>query len=299
MFGGLIMVKDVSYEYDKKKVCKKVKKHYKKYDPFLLKGMEVALKRIITAVNAREKIVIYGYYDVDSITSIAILLLVLRYLNADVEYYIPNDENIERTLRSKDILNHIEFLGTDLIISLGCGMNSHKEIELCKELGIDVVVLDTEKTSVDRLDAYVINPNQDSCSYPFKGLSFVGLTFKLVQALSRYYKLKSFNKYVDLVMIGTTASEVDLSDENGIFFTEGIYQVNHTNNYGLKALMKINDLKQISEDNVNQLIECIIPRVNPIGKMDNAKIVVELLTTTDLLRAEQIAKYLHKEANKE
>lgn len=294
------MVKDVNYMSDKENIGIKINKYYKKYNPFLLKGMDITLARVIEAINNREKIVIYGYYDVDSITSITILLLVLRYLNADVEYYIPNEKNTERTLRAEDVLNHIEFLGTDLVISLGCGMKSHKEIELCKRLGMEVIVLDTdeEKTTANSIDAYVINPNQSGCLYPYKDLSFVGLTFKLVQALSRYYKLKSFNKYIDLVMIGTIAANVSLSDENGVFYKDGIYQVNNTNNYGIKALIKVNNLNEINEKNIDKLIDSIVPTVNPVGKMDNAKIVVELLTTTDLLRSEQIAKYLYKEARR-
>jgi single-stranded-DNA-specific exonuclease RecJ len=268
---------------------------YNMYNPFLLKGMEAALYRIVKAINEREKIVIYGYYDVDSITAISVLMLVLKFVNADVEYFIPSEQTESRDLNAKDITSHIKCLGPGLIITLGCGMNSFNEIELCKHMGIDVIVTDFHKPVKQLPDAIVVNPKQKGCKYPFKGLSTSGVAFKLAQAISSYYKMKSVNKYMDLVMLGTIFSKTKLDSENKIIVQEGIKQLNCTNNYGICALKKTHNINVINKETVLKLALKIMPTINPVGRMDNAKIVVELFITNDSSRALQISKYLDKE----
>lgn len=271
-------------------------RYIKKFDPFLLKGMRYSMHRIIKAINEREKIVIYGYHDVNGIVSVSLLLLALRYLNADVEYFIPNDVNCSRDLSSEDIENHIESLGTDLIITVGCGIKSHYEVELCTRLDIDIIVVDNKSLIEELSNITLINPKQHECNYPFKELSGCGVVYKLVQALSRYYKITAFNKYIDLVMFGIISSKEPLINENRVFVEAGIEQLHHTNNYGIRALLKIHEISKINLMNISRLIYTLIPTINAVGSMDNAKIVVELFTTTDNLRAEQIGKYLAKEA---
>ena len=268
---------------------------YNMYNPFLLKGMENALYRIVKAINEREKIVLYGFYDVDSITAISLLMLVLKFLNADVEYFIPSKPSENRDLNEKDITSHIKYLGPGLIITLGCGINSFSEIELCKSMGIDVIVTDFHEPIKHAPDTIVINPKQKGCNYPFKELCNSGITFKLAQAISSYYKMKSVNKYMDLVMIGTISSKTNLESENRIIVEEGIKQLNCTNNYGICALLKTHNIKIINEETVSKLALTVMPTINPVGRMDNAKIVVELFITSDSYRALQISKYLDKE----
>lgn len=268
---------------------------YNMYNPFLLKGMEDALYRIVKAINEREKIVLYGFYDVDSITAISLLMLVLKFLNADVEYFIPSERSENRDLFESDISNHIKYLGPELIITLGCGINSFKEIELCKYMGIDVIITDFHEPINRPPDAVIVNPKQKGCNYPFKGLCACGVAFKIAQAISSYYKMKSINKYMDLVMLGTISSKTKLESENRIFAEEGMKKLKNTNNYGICALLKTHNIMVINEDTVSKLALTVMPTINAVGRMDNAKIVVELFITSDSNRALQISKYLDKE----
>lgn len=266
-----------------------------KRDPFLLKGMGEALKRIIKAVNEREKIVIYGYYDLDCITSVSLLLLVLKYLNADVEYFISDDRDEDFSINSDIIKNHINFLGASLIITVGCGINSVDEVELCKELGIDVIITDYHKCRDVLPQAVTINPNQKGCKYPFKSLTAVGVTFKLTQAISMYYQMKCINKYLDLVMFGILSNCSLVKGENKLMVNQGMYHLNYTNNYGFKALIKVYNIKTINKENMYRLAHSIMPSMKNRRYADNARIAIELFTTTNMDRAEQIAKYLKNE----
>lgn len=265
------------------------------YNPFSMKGMERALNRIIKAINTREKIVVYGYYDVDGITAISMIILLLKYLNADVEYFIPSDVHSTHDLNIDDIEGSIKYLGADLIITLGCGINSAYEVDVCKQLGMDIIITDYHVPSGYKPNTIVINPSQEGCEYPFKELSGVGVAYKLVQAIASYYRLTSTTKYLDLVMLGTISNKVSLSDENKIIVEQGIKQLECTNNHGIKALIQIHDIKNINAVTASKLAFTIIPTINPVGRMDNAKIVVELFTTRDSYRAKQIAKYLDNE----
>lgn len=264
------------------------------YNPFFIKDMSKALERTVKAINEREKIVIYGACNVDSICSVSLLLLVLKYLNADVEYYIPNTTEHNYRINSEVLKNHINFLGASVIITVGCEMESDDQLEYCNELGIDIIIMNTTK-SQQELDTIIVNPNQRGCLYKFKDMSNVGLSFKLTQAISMYYDMKSIDKYIDIVMLGTIAAKVPLVDENYMWVTEGLKYLLKSNNYGIKALIKIHNIFNVDSDTAMNLILAVTPTANAIGKMDNARIAVELFTTSDALRAEQIAKYLYNE----
>ncbi|WP_010233512.1 DHH family phosphoesterase [Clostridium arbusti] len=276
--------------------------HYLKqpkfHNPFLLDGMQEAIDRVIRAVNNREKIIIYGYGDVDSICGISILFLLLKYLNADVEYFIPDDMDEEYTISSESLNNYIKYLGVDLLITVGCGSNSKKEIKLAKQLGIDVVITDYHQAYSACEETIVINPNKKFCNYPFKFLSAAGIAFKFCEAISVYYKIKGVYKYVDLAMIGTLASEFPIKTENKNIVDIGINHIATTNNYGIKALMKINNLNEINNTTAFRLASSIISMRIVEGRVDNARIAIELFTTHDSSRALQIAKYLNKEVSK-
>ncbi|MCT8977171.1 DHH family phosphoesterase [Clostridium sp. CX1] len=264
-------------------------------DPFRLKGMKEALTRIIKAVNEREKIVIYGYYDLDGIASVSLLLLVLKYLNADVEYFVSDDIDEEFGINSDVVRNHIKFLGAKLMITVGCGVNSVSQVELCKELGIDVIITDNHKCKKELPDTVIINPNQKGCSYPCKVLTAGGIAFKLAQAISMYYQMKCISKYLDLAMLGTLSKGFNITGENKLIVNQGIHHLNYTNNYGFKALLKVHKISSINKESIYRLAHNIIPSVKNRRCVDNARIAVELFTTTNMDRAEQIAKYLKNE----
>ncbi|OPJ63584.1 DHH family phosphoesterase [Clostridium oryzae] len=263
------------------------------YNPFFLKNMSKVMERTVKAINEREKVVIYGICSSDSICGVSLLLLLFKYLNADVEYYIQ--DSISRDISSDNIENHIKYLGPKLMITVGCRPQSQNEIELCKNIGLDFIVLDNEKENYDNIIA--INPNQKDCLYKFKGLSLSGIAFKLAQALSMYYDMKCIAKYVDLVLLGTLASGMPIRDENEIFIENGLKQAARSKNYGVNALIRANNLEIINIDTMTTLAECIKPTTNAVGRMDNARIAVELFTTTEAYRAKQIAKYLINEVN--
>lgn len=269
----------------------------KLYNPYLLKGMDEAIGRLSKAINNREKIVIYGYYDVDGITSVSLLLLLLRYLNADVEYFIPENADVDREISYAVIKNHIKFLGANLIITVGCGINSSKAVELSKNIGIDVIISDYREIKDKVPDTIIVNPKQSGCKYPFKDLCGAGVTYKLAQAIAVYYRIKYVSKYLDLCMLGTISSEVQIVDENKTLVEQGIVRLCTTKNYGIKALIQENNVLDVNDAAAYKLAFTVIPRINAIGRMDNARIAVELFTTSDEYRARQIAKYLIKEVD--
>lgn len=264
------------------------------YDSFLLTGIGEALNRITRAVNEREKIVIYGSCDVDGITSVSLLMLILKYLNADVEYYIPEVLDYTDTFNSDVIKNHIKLLGAGLVITVGCGINSVCEVELCKKLGIDVIITDYHKPLKSIPDTTVINPNQIGCKYPFKHLNAVGISYKLAYAIAEQYHVQCIEKYLDLVAIGIASSDVPLIGENLAMLEKGIYYLSKSNNYGIGAITKINNIDNMDYFKLKKLCNIVMPKINAVGRMDDARIVVELFTTSDIERAEQIAKYMKK-----
>lgn len=264
------------------------------YDSFLLTGIGEALNRITRAVNEREKIVIYGSCDVDGITSVSLLMLILKYLNADVEYYIPEVLDYTDTFNSNVIKNHIKLLGAGLVITVGCGINSVCEVELCNRLGIDVIITDYHQSSNSIPDTTVINPNQIGCKYPFKYLNAVGISYKLAYAIAEQYHVQCIEKYLDLVAIGIASSDVPLIGENLAMLQKGLYYLSKSNNYGIRAITKINNIDNMDYFRLKELCNIVMPKINAVGRMDDARIVVELFTTSDMERAEQIAKYMKK-----
>jgi single-stranded DNA-specific DHH superfamily exonuclease len=264
------------------------------HNPFFLKNMSEALERTVKAINEREKIVIYGDCNVDSICGVSSLLLLFKYLNADVEYYIPDTKSEVGNMDTEVIKEHIRFLGAQLIITVGCGVESDEQLELCRTMGMDVIVIDNN-SAYTKTEAIMINPNQDGCLYRFKALSSAGLVYKLTQAISMYYNMKCKNKYIDLTMLGTLAAGVPIIDENEMIVNDGLKHFIKTNNHGIKALFKVQNIKEVTIKNISSMVLTVTPTINAIGRMDNARIAVELFTTNDGYRAEQIAKYLKKE----
>jgi single-stranded DNA-specific DHH superfamily exonuclease len=262
------------------------------YNPFILKGMNKAIERLVLAVNNRQKIVIYGTYNVDGICAVSSLILVLRYLNADVEYLIYDRQDHDVIINSVDIKDNVDFLGAELLITLGVGLKSQEEVDLCKELGIDLIVIENEKSMCVN-DYIYINPNQIGCQYRYKNLSTSGLAFKLMQAIAIYYNMKSINKYLDLILIGIKWSKVSAKGENGVLIKEGNKFLMNTNNVGIRSIIEFNNIEEFNDDGINKIIEFIIPPIGAVGIMDNARIVLELLTTNDKDRSNQIIKYLY------
>ncbi|KRQ87521.1 Single-stranded-DNA-specific exonuclease RecJ [Caloramator mitchellensis] len=265
------------------------------YDPYLLKDMDRAIERIDEAIIKRQKIYIYGDYDVDGITSSAILYRAFKRLGVDINFYIPDRLN-EGYGINKEAIDHIHSLAVDLIITVDCGISAIEEVEYAKSLGLDIIITDHHECKNIIPDTIAINPKRHDCSYPYKGLSGCGVAFKLVQALYSKYRIQGYEELLDLVSIGTIADVVDLSDENRIIVKYGLEKLMSTEKVGLKALMQVAGIKEkISAYNVAFQIA---PRLNAAGRLSDAKIAVELFITSDENKAMQIAKYLDQENKK-
>ena len=263
------------------------------YNPFILKDMNKAIERMVSAINNRKKIVVYGIPNVDGLCAISSLILVLKYLNADIEYVVHDDSSSKSKISSKDIINNVQFLGGEVLIALGIDLKSKEEEKLCKSLGIDLIVIENRDVNYDYEYIY-INPNQKGCQYRYKNLSISGLTFKLMQAIAIYYNVKSINKYLDLILIGEKWTKSPKKGENSVIIKEGMRFLINTNNHGLRSIMDAYSMININDDSVDKIIDVITPTINVVTMTDNARIIIELLITNRKERAEQITKYLNK-----
>ena len=263
------------------------------YNPFILKDMNKAIERMVSAINNRKKIVVYGIPNVDGLCAISSLILVLKYLNADIEYVVHDDSSNKSKISSKDIINNVHFLGGEILIALGIDLKSKEEEKLCKSLGIDLIVIENRDVNYDYEYIY-INPNQKGCQYRYKNLSISGLTFKLMQAIAIYYNVKSINKYLDLILIGEKWTKSPKKGENSVIIKEGMRFLINTNNHGLRSIMDAYSMININDDSVDKIVGVITPTINVVTMTDNARIIIELLITNRKERAEQITKYLNK-----
>jgi len=265
------------------------------HDPFLMKDMDKAVERIQEAIEKKERITIYGDYDVDGITSTSIMVRYLNGCGALVDYYIP-DRIDEGYGINKEALNKIRDRGTRLIITVDSGITAVEEVDYAREMNIDIIITDHHecKTQIPNANA-VINPKQKDCTYPFKDLAGVGVAFKLIQALAGKDSLASLiEEYMDIVCLGTIADVVPLTGENRIIVYKGLEQISRTKNIGLNALIKISGLegKKINTGNVGFIIA---PRINAAGRIGSALRAVELFMTDNRYDAEKIARELNDE----
>ncbi len=264
------------------------------YDPFLMCDMDKAVERILAAKNGGEKITIYGDYDVDGITAIAILYKHLIEMGISVDYYIP-DRMQEGYGVNRDALDKIKAAGTSLIITVDTGITAVEECEYAHEIGLDVIVTDHHECKEKIPDVYAaIDPKRKDCGYPFKSLAGVGVVFKLIQALDGNKSLPDLmEKYADLMCLGTVADISPLVDENRIIVTEGLKRFNKTKNIGLKALIDVSTGgKAITTSTIGYIIA---PRINASGRLGCASRSVELFLTDDEENAHRLADSLCEE----
>ncbi|MBN2452769.1 MAG: single-stranded-DNA-specific exonuclease RecJ [Candidatus Omnitrophica bacterium] len=264
------------------------------HDPFLLKGMDKAVSRIRRAIAKKEKILVYGDYDVDGMTSVAITCSALRILGANVDTYIPNRVEEGYGLNNNAIKrSHAN--GTSLIITVDCGITSFKEIDQAKAFGIDVIITDHHEIADGRVpDACaVINPLQPGCDYPFKHLAGVGLAYKLVKAL--YDGTPHFAEdFLDLVSLGTVADIAPLLGENRTLTKHGLAELNARGRAGLKALMDVAGLgtRDISSGHIGFALG---PRINAMGRIGSPQKALDLLMCEDESEAMKLARILDTE----
>ena len=267
------------------------------YDPFLMNDMDVAVQRIIEAYETKEKVTIYGDYDVDGITSISVLKSFLTELGMDVEHYLPSRLEEGYGLNNEAVKKVAE-QSTKLLITVDCGISAYNEVEYAKELGMEVIVTDHHECPEKLPRALaVLDPKREDSTYPFSSLAGVGVSFKLIQALSYRLNLdrKRYLKYLDVVCLGTVADIVPLVDENRIIVTYGLILMKQTRKVGLQELIKASGYSKIDSTTISF---GLAPRLNACGRMGKADLALELILTQDRAEAQKIALELN-EINKE
>ncbi len=263
------------------------------HEPFLMADMDKAVSRIRYALDSKEKITVYGDYDVDGITSVALMTKYLRARGADVDSYIP-DRQREGYGVNKMALEKIAKSGTGLVITVDTGITAGEEAEYAKELGIDMIITDHHECKDVLPDAVaVVNPKRGDCHYPFKELAGVGVAFKLVCALDGGFE-DALGRYGDIVALGTIADVVSLTDENRTIADIGIHKMNTAPNLGLGAILNIVGTNA-KWNNSAVVSYSVAPRINAAGRMSSAMIAVGLLLTDDPEQARVIALELDEE----
>ena len=268
------------------------------HNPTLLPDMDKAAERTARAVEKGERIVIYGDYDVDGITSTALLYDFLKSHGADVEYYIP-DRYQEGYGLNIMAVNKLAKSGAKLMISVDCGITAVGEVSLAKVLGMETVITDhhTCKEKLPEDAVAVVNPKIPGCGYPFDGLAGVGVAFKLALATAMYMgenTTECFNRYCDLAALGTVADVVPLLDENRIIVDRGIKSLSSSQRPGIRKMLELSeaDKRPLTSSSI---AFSLAPRLNAAGRLGNAKTAVELLLSRDEKQAYEIALKLDSE----
>ena len=261
------------------------------YNPFLMPDMEIAVKRIVKAIENKEKIMIYGDYDADGITSITVLKKYLNEIGLKTGEYIPNRLNEGYGL-NKDAISKIYNDGYKLMITVDCGISGLEEVDYANSLGMEIIITDHHEPAEKLPEAIaVIDAKRKDNKYPFNQLAGVGVVFKLIQAISTELKLeeKEYLKYLDLVCIGTISDIVPLVDENRVIAKLGLKLIEKTKNIGLKTLLNIADLRKIDSTAISF---GVAPRINACGRMGFQEEALQLFLTEDSGEATKIAKRL-------
>ena len=290
-------------------------------NPFDMADMMKGVQRIKAALDANEKITVYGDYDVDGVTSVCTLYLYLKSLGANVEYYIPNRSG-EGYGVSVGAIDSIKESGTKLIITVDTGITANEEVSYAKSIGVDFLITDHHECRSDLPEAAaVINPHRPDCNYPFKELAGVGVVFKLICAYEEFRTgdtrmkatLRIIKEYADLVAIGTIADVMPIKEENRIIVKYGLNMIENTNRVGLAALIDVASNKQDGRHNdrydrnrkkrKTKITSSFIgftlaPRINAAGRVRSATIAVELFLSEKYHEAVKIAEQLCS-ANKE
>jgi single-stranded-DNA-specific exonuclease len=255
------------------------------HDPYLLKGMDIAVNRIREAIDRQEPILIFGDYDADGVSSTTVLMLTLRDLGANVQFYIPN-RFTEGYGPNEPAFRRAAENGIKLIITVDTGISAINEAAIAKELALDLIITDHHEPGPVLPEALaIIHPKLPDSVYPFRELAGVGVAFKLAHAL--YGEVPE--QLLEIAVIGTIADLVSLKDENRLIAKKGLEKLKGTNNKGLKALLKVAgvDQQSINEETIGF---SLAPRINAVGRLENADMAVELLLTDDPFEAETLAQ---------
>lgn len=266
-------------------------------DPTTLTGLPATVDRLQSAIRVGEKIAVYGDYDTDGVTATALLVQVLRVLGADVQPYIPDREGEGYGL-NHEALKKLKSDGVQVVLTVDCGIRSLEEAETARAIGLDLIISDHHHPGAELPTALaVVNPKQPGDAYPDKDLAGVGIAYKIAQGLIRPLDPRpaiNGSDVLDLVALGTVADLASLTGENRVLVRQGLNVLNKPRREGLKALMAIARLKPGGIDST-AIGFMLGPRLNAAGRLESALAAYELLTTTDVMRAGQLATQLEQQ----
>ncbi|TFV95918.1 single-stranded-DNA-specific exonuclease RecJ [Algoriphagus kandeliae] len=260
------------------------------HDPFLMKGMSHAVERIEQAISSGEKILVYGDYDVDGTTAVALVFSFLKGFYPKVDFYIPDRYKEGYGISERGVRFAAEE-NFSLVIALDCGIKAIDKVALAKELGVDFIICDHHTPGETLPEAVaVLDAKQEDCPYPYKELSGCGVGFKLIQAFAKKRGMdeSGLYAYLDLLVVSIAADIVPISGENRILAYYGLDRINNTPRPGLKALILRSKIEK--EIGISDIVFKIGPRINASGRLEHAKASVELLISTDLDEALERAK---------
>ncbi len=265
------------------------------YSPFLMNGMKEAAERLSKAIDKGEKILIYGDYDVDGTTGTSLLMLFLKKLGAEVEFYV-NDRKTEGYGIARTGIDYAISQNVKVIVTVDCGITAVEPIQYCRQNGIDVIICDHHEAKAERPEALaILDAKQDECAYPFKELSGCGVAFKLACALCdlRAIDREIAYEFLDFVALAVAADIVPVVEENRALMFEGIKRQQLAKRPGLKALAKVSglDIERLSSSSI---VFALSPRINAAGRLDHAREAIKLLIAQDENEAIELAKNLNK-----
>ena len=267
------------------------------HDPFIMKGMENAVERLNEALLKEEKILIYGDYDVDGTTSVALMYSFLKSYSKSLFTYTP-DRYIEGYGVSQQGINWAKEIGATLVIALDCGIRANENIRKAKEIGIDFIICDHHLPGEELPPAIaILDPKQPNCTYPYNELSGCGIGFKLLQAfcIQQGVDLNKLYQYIDLVAVSIASDIVPITGENRTLAFFGIKKLNDDPTPGLAALLEKSG--SVGEIDVSKIVFGIGPRINAAGRIGHSKNAITLLTQQTKEDAQVYAEKLHLDNN--
>ncbi|MFN8257957.1 MAG: single-stranded-DNA-specific exonuclease RecJ [Bacteroidales bacterium] len=269
------------------------------HDPFLMKDMDKAVTRLNTAIQNNEKILVYGDYDVDGTTSVAMVYSFLKEFHRNIDFYIPDryTEGYGISFKSIDFASDNDI---DLIVALDCGIKANDKIAFAREKNIDFIICDHHTPGNEIPEAVaVLDPKREDCGYPFKELSGCGVGFKLLQGLTNRNNLNEENLFqlLDLVAVSIASDIVSISGENRILASFGLKKLNENPRTGLKAMIKIAGMES-KEIIVSDLVFKIGPRINAAGRIESGRSAVKLLIEEDELFAQELSAKINEHNEK-
>jgi single-stranded-DNA-specific exonuclease len=278
------------------------------HDPFLMKDMQLAVERIEVALKKGEKIMVYGDYDVDGTTAVALVYTFLKTIHKDVDFYVPDRYSEGYGISFKGI-DYAAANGFTLIIALDCGIKANDKVTYAKERKVDFIICDHHRPGDTLPEAVaILDPKRDDCEYPFKELAGCGIGFKLIQAFAwkNNIAFSSLEEYLDLVVVSIASDIVPITGENRVLAYYGLKRINSQPRAGLEAILNVSNKysksngqegpnrQYIRELTVNDLVFIVGPRINAAGRIESARNSVELLITKDPERAFKLGNQINE-----